>query len=56
MYVALTFLIGGIGAAGCAIWVPADPQTSQESQTTTTTSQPAPVSVTKTTVVRSSAY
>jgi hypothetical protein len=59
VYVALIFLIGGISAAGCAIWVPADstvPQTSQESQTTTTTSQAAPVSTTKTTVVRSTVY
>jgi hypothetical protein len=59
VYVALVFLLGSLGAAGCAIWVPADsvaPQASEQSQTTTTTSQDVPVSTTKTTTVRSSNY
>jgi hypothetical protein len=59
VYIALAFLLGSLGAAGCAIWVPADsvaPQASEQSQTTTTTSQDVPVSTTKTTTVRTSAY
>ncbi len=56
VYVTLTLLIGSLGAAGCAIWVPADPlapQASEQTQTTTTTSQNVPVSTTKTTTVKS---
>jgi hypothetical protein len=59
LYVALTFLIGGLGAAGCAIWVPADsiaPQASEQSQTTTTTTQNVPLSTTKTTTVKTNTY
>ena len=59
LYVALTFLIGSLGAAGCAIWVPADsvaPQASEQSQTTTTTTQNLPVSTTKSTTVKTSTY
>jgi hypothetical protein len=59
VYIALLFLLGSLSAAGCAIWVPADsvaPQASEQSQTTTTTSQNVPVSTTKTTTVRTSAY
>ena len=61
MYFALSLLIGSLGTAGSAIWVPAAdpvaPQASEQSQTTTTTtSQDVPVSTTKTTTVKTTTY
>lgn len=59
VYIALAFLIGSLGAAGCAIWVPEDsvaPQASEQTTTTTSQDVPVPVSTTKTTTVRSNNY
>jgi hypothetical protein len=56
VYLALTWVIGSsLGAAGCAIWTPADTtQTEQSRSSTTTTTQDMPVNTTRTTSVRSS--
>ena len=61
---AIILLFGGLGVAGCAVFVPADsvtPQVSEGSRTTTTTTQsnvPAPSTSTteKTTTTKSSTY
>lgn len=57
MYVALTFLLGGLAVTGCAIWVPGDPVAPQATeQTQTTTTQNVPGSTTKTTTVKTDSY
>lgn len=61
---AIILLIGGLGVAGCAVFVPADsvtPQVSEGSQTTTTTTQsnvpdPRTSTTEKTTTIKSSTY
>ena len=61
---AIILLIGSLGVAGCAVFVPADsvtPQVSEGSRTTTTTTQsnvpdPSVSTTEKTTTVKTTSY
>jgi hypothetical protein len=62
---AIILLIGGLGVAGCAVFVPADsvtPQVSEGSRTTTTTTtqsnvpDPSTSTTEKTTTIKSNTY